>query len=263
MNKSTRDQVNKGALMGAAENEKQIGIIQETLKWHTLIGGAAIAAAVTVAWTFISWYLPKELSTQKTEIVNEVQLRIDQIAKLQLDKLSTQVTAAQNDKVKSSSESVRRLGSDALQLANSRNPEISERAWLAVNQLAGYYSFVNQVDPAFIAEIEKRAGVLRWDDRNTPCLAPRPAQPGRTPSIRFNTVIFENCTLRLNTALEEMAVFENTLFRNVTVIYEGGHVQLYNVAFVNCIFHLPFTTPARKLGETLIATNQIDRLELP
>jgi hypothetical protein len=69
-------------------------VVKETLKWHAIIGGAAISAVVAVAFLFVQWYLPKELESSSKHTSDAIQIKLDVIAKLQIDKVSAQLDDA-------------------------------------------------------------------------------------------------------------------------------------------------------------------------
>ena len=65
--------------MSLQDAEKDIVAIRETLKWHARVGWFIAGAYIAIFGGFITWYLPKELNTQKTEIIQGVQLEIGKI----------------------------------------------------------------------------------------------------------------------------------------------------------------------------------------
>ena len=166
---------------------------------------------------------------------------------------------ARDHNVKLNSAQIQRVGLDVLELTDFKHPKLSPADWQSVNEMLSYYSIVNQVDPDFIAMMATHSFGYRGTDRSGPCVS---AQSG-SHNFALNTMTFENCTLHLSKTLERAAIFSNVIFRDVTVIYEGGHVVFDRVAFINCIFQLPITDTGKKFGETLLAEDEIRHLELP
>jgi hypothetical protein len=174
-----------------------------------------------------------------------------------LERARSILRLAEDQNIKMEPQNIQRPGLDVLELVNSKRPDISQQDWQSVNDVLGYYSIVN-ADPKFVAEMETHSWVWRLTNRSEDCLH---FQPGAN-HYGFSTVTIENCTLRLTKALEQAAVFHDVVFKDVTVIYEGGHLLLDRVAFVNCTFQLPLNDKGKKFGETLLAENKIMHLEL-
>jgi hypothetical protein len=166
---------------------------------------------------------------------------------------------ARDQNVKLDSAKVQRVGLDVLELTDFKRPTLSPADWQSMNEMFGYYSIVKPVDPDFVAMMATHSVFYKGTDKSGPCVS---AQSG-SHNFVFNTWTFENCTLHLSETLERAAIFSNVIFRDVSVIYEGGHVVLDKVAFINCTFQLPITDTGKKFGEVLLAENEITHLELP
>ena len=86
----------EAADMTSQEAETAIGEIKVTLKWHTAIGSALIAAFVGL----LTWYLPKEIKSSGDAVTSSIKLEINKVAKLQLTKLSSQLEEAKKHNVR-------------------------------------------------------------------------------------------------------------------------------------------------------------------
>jgi hypothetical protein len=141
---------------------------------------------------------------------------------------------------------IQATGKKFIEAAQS-NPD----AWQVALAFVNYRSS----DPSLLAEIAEQAkhsARIRGD--GLPCSV--------GPSWAFKNVIFDNCILRLNKALEPVQ-FHGVIFSNSTVIYEDGQFTFDRVAFINCTFQLPYNDPGKHAAETLLALNQEGPLHLP
>jgi hypothetical protein len=176
-----------------------------------------------------------------------------------LKQADTIIRFARDQNVKLDRARVQRVGLDVLELTDFKRPTLSAADWQSMNEMLGYYSIINKVDPGFIAAMAVKSYVFRGMGRSGSCIT---AQPGANGWF-WQSATFENCTLHLNRNLERAVRFSDVIFRDVTVIYEGGQVAFDGVAFINCTFQLPITDTGKKFGETLLAENEIRHLELP
>jgi hypothetical protein len=210
--------------------------------------------------------ITNDLSTLKLDMAG-LKARMEQLntdlnrsTKLQLDKLSEQITMARKSGKVGDVSKLREIGYDLFSLSAANEGNNSAHAAQVANELLGYYSFSVQTD-AFVKAIEKYGFVFHAANREQECIKGGPALG--PPHALIRDAIWENCTIRLDNALEHSVAFEGNLFRNVTVVYAGGHVILNNVAFVNCTFELAINEPSRKLGETLLASTHVAHFETP
>lgn len=245
----------------AATAVEKIANLDSKVELYGKIGLYVAGVFASVFTGLITWYLPKELGSQKAVIVTELKLEIDKVAKLQLDRLAIQVADAQAGKVKADPRAVQKLGRDTLELAESKNPDVSQAAWHAANSVISYYSFVNQTTPQWVRDIGKNGFLVSSSARNVECM--RGSQTSGTPTIQFDGLILENCTLHVNQATQHSIAFRNTIFRDVTFVYEGAKITGTNVAFINCKFELSPDDPGKKLGEMLLTTNYLPILSVP
>ena len=185
---------------------------------------------------------------------------LNRSTKFQLDKLAQQITMARNSGRVGNENDLRQIGYDLFALSAANEGKNSTRAAQVANELLGYYSFSIQAD-SFVKEMETHGFLLRGATREQECISGNPLW--HQPHILIRTAIWENCTIHLDDTLAHTVIFENNLFKNVTVVYAGGHVVLRNVAFVDCTFQLATNEPSRKLGETLLAAAHVEHFETP
>ncbi len=240
--------------------QSEIAVIKSELQWHFRVGSAAIAIFIGLFVWFFTTYLPKELEHQKTDIVNEIQLKLDQITKLQLDKVSAQISAAKASGMALDPKVVSRLGSAVLDIAKSKHPELQNASWNVMNQLLGYYSSI--ITPT-AQEIERHGFLVRGKDQDQECIG-----AGQSSGIVMQGAIFEHCTQHLDEILGPSAVgrglfFEYMIFRDVRVIYKGGPLRMREVYFINCTFELQPSPGSELLARTFLAVNHVPQLQLP
>ncbi len=190
------------------------------------------------------------------------QLDADQkrLTKLQLDKLSAQITAAQQRRTTIDSETISRLSENVLVFANYNESSISSAAWRIETQLANYRTTLNQAaaDPIIKAAkatgpkpylhvtIEARAlpteggtflgfsyddlksvpfsETARYEKLNAPNESQQPGPEFLVLEARNMEIILDGFHLR------------NIVIHDVQVRYDGGPLAMENVYFVNCRF---------------------------
>ncbi len=192
--------------------------------------------------------------------MEQLNLDLNRSTKLQLDKLSEQIVTARRAGKAGDVGNLRNIGYDLLSLSAANKGENSARAGQVANELLGYYSFSVQAD-AFVKAIEKYGFAISGASREQECIRGGPGP--WPPRVFIQGAIWENCTIRLDDALAHSVAFERNLFKNVTVVYAGGHVVLKEVAFVDCTFELAVNEPSRRLGETLLAAAHVEHFETP
>jgi hypothetical protein len=176
-------------------------------------------------------------------------------SRLQLDKLSNQLTIARAKKQKSNPKMVARLGVDLLEIAGS-NSDNSAVAWRVANETLSYYSSIIKIET-------KARYTFRPKDPSLECFISSPELGQR---ISVVGVGFEDCTQHLDPiarADRPHPIFRDILFKNVTIIYSGGPVTLENIYFENCTFQLESTKPGELLAKTFLAQNGVQNLTLP
>lgn len=62
--------------MTVAENEADIKVIKETLKWHGRVGWGIAGIYAVVFGGFLTWYLPKELDSQRAKLLVDLSSNI-------------------------------------------------------------------------------------------------------------------------------------------------------------------------------------------
>src|SRR6266567_1821813 len=111
-------------MASSAENTTKIATLNTALTLYATAGAVITLAFASIFTGFLTWYLPKELQGQQTEILAKIQIEIDKIAKLQLDKLAVQAADAQRGRVKGNPKAVQRLAADAVALLDSPNRDV-------------------------------------------------------------------------------------------------------------------------------------------
>lgn len=75
--------VNKNTSKNTAQQSTpevvNLGVLKNEIKWHALIGWGAISAAVAFAGGLLLWYLPKELSSNSSQISSQLGERIARV----------------------------------------------------------------------------------------------------------------------------------------------------------------------------------------
>src|ERR1700683_1845475 len=204
-----------------------------------------------------------ELNTRVSKLEGRFeQLDAEQkkLAKLQLDRLSSQIAAVRRSGRRFDPATVRILGDDLVSFSANPDATIHQSAWRVTNELLSYYSFGNEVD-SFTKMMEEKGATLLGIHRDDECALI--GRPENTPRIFFRGIVFKNCTVHLDKDILDKNAFEYVLFKNVTVVYAGGPLRLKSVAFVDCIFDMKLTDPSKKLAETLLASNRVENLQLP
>lgn len=116
----------------------------------------------------------------------------------------------QDNGVKLDSARVQRLGSDVLELVNSKHHEISQRDWQSVNDILGYYSIVNHVDPDFVEAMKEHSWGFRLTDRSKDCLQ---APAAATGLVQPQRMIMNNAAPASNTTFTSDPHFSTNTFR--------------------------------------------------
>jgi hypothetical protein len=129
--------------MALRETENDVRVMQETLKWHSRVAIGFGSVCIFCFCGLLTWYLPKELDGQKNAIVSEIQIRIDNIAKLQLNRLSAQLENFKQSGATLDSAALLQLNSNLNQISEGYSPEVSELARKVKGDLLSYKSFLN------------------------------------------------------------------------------------------------------------------------
>lgn len=262
--------------------ESEVTRIQETLKWHTLIGSGMILVFVAASAGLLKWYIPKELDTQKTETVQAIQIQLDNVERLQLDKLSAQIGTLRQSNTKIDAAHLLSLNASLDTVSTGSTPNISDLAWKVKSELLSYKSFLNDAEAPQIAHPIKvpanqqpapgqyqfalnlkPTATLPPGDRMVGSVAynqtraSQPADSARLESLTSPQPVGSGSDLIIVYGGELAVVLDNEYMKNVvvrdaTVEYDGGPTKLENVYFVNCKFILPQGQPDRGFSETLL-----------
>jgi hypothetical protein len=183
-----------------------------------------------------------ELSRDVAEIKGELEIldpmirqllgeRIRKLASLpqeefsaNLSELTVALRISKQKQIQVEPEVVETIGKKLMQI-----PSAQPGVWPAVIQLATYRSFINaKQDPAY--KPPKSAAFII-----------RPSTP-----IRVNGMTFDGFDQTL-----DYGMWENIIFRNCIIRYNGGPVTLRNVKFENCEFYLQTSGSSKELANRL------------
>jgi hypothetical protein len=119
---------------------------------------------------------------------------------------------------------------EAVSLDNRYQPV----AWDTFVQLIRYYSYLHATnDPDYRSD----------------------APP--TPPFALSGLGIEGMTIVGGTISLDGVSWKNVVFRNSTIKYSGGFLQLDNVQFEGCRFEMPISKPAIELGQKMLASNTV------
>jgi len=235
----------------ANSTQTDIALIKERLDWHFKIGAAVIGLFAAVFSWLIASYLPNELQHQR----DSIRLDLDNLTKLQINKVTTEIESAKKSGIKLEPKSVAQLGTALLDVAASaKQSGVKTVAWNATNEVLSYYSSVTPLPPVH------KGPVFTINDMNQECI-----KVGNT-HVAMVGLTFQGCTQHLEDLAK--AVSEGrflpvgVIFRDARIIYNGGPLRLDGVYFVNCTFQLKPSEKSRTFGETLLASNAVT-LDLP
>lgn len=263
----------KSAGQQAVAAAESLGALRERLD-NAIVGGriacVVVFAALGIALTWLSlYYLPARIESQVApnfkehgERLAKIEQKVNDIDENQRrllpsllqeflkksaagkshnleDRLlfaQALLNAATKQRVLSNAEEVSRLGQTLRELG-AKNPDYRQLIWQTSTQLINYRSLLNSE------------------------LYPAPPMPGATrrtigikadPGARFRVLnsIFQGVEQKL-----DGGTWEEVLFRNCLIKYDGGPVSLENVHFENCEFQIALTPKGEKLGEVLLASN--------
>jgi hypothetical protein len=242
------------------EIKTQLSSIKTELLFHRMIGGAVIGTMGLFLWWFFTTYIPREQQREAT--VGQLQANLDPLAKLQLQQVQNQIETARSSGVTANKNNLSQLGSTVLSFANSNQPEIKQASWNATNQLLGYFSTIT---PSAVERLEGHMPVLTGGNIQQSCFANIQSAQGLLVSGFF----FVNCTVDLDeffglAARGHYIRFENIVFRNARVIYDGAPISVPgNVYFVNCTFELQPSAPSEQIARTFLAENRLPPMRIP
>jgi len=219
------------------------------------------------------------LSGRVSKVEGELEIltqRYDKLTRLQIDKLSAQISAAEQTHAKLQPEVIARLGQDLIELVSSKEKDISQLAWRAANELANYRSILN------VSEAPSTEGAnqnpppgsgmaIEWNAAKLPDVKEGmlgvffipgvPRVPGSQSALfirmgdEFKNVsapaLFIVEGTGFNIQLDGFHV-RNVIVRNAKVTYKGGPLILENVYFVNCTFDVQQSNPGLRFASTLL-----------
>jgi hypothetical protein len=170
--------------------------------------------------------------------------------RLQLNRLSDQITTAQRSGRKIDPQTVSALGQDLLKIAESPTNSNRELAWKVVNATMGYYTSVVTVDLS-------RFWRLSNTDQAHACI-----DVSKANAWSFEHVVLDHCTQTLDSLIGLEPVgrhihFRDLAFKDAHLIYNGGPLEMDNVYFVNCTFEFHPNRPTEQFAETLFANGHI------
>jgi hypothetical protein len=269
------------------DTKGDVKVIQESLRWHARIGWIAITACLAAFIALLTWYIPKELNAQKTDIVQAIQLKLDDVEKLQIAKLSAQIGALGESNTKLDAGNLLRLNSTLSEISENSNPQVSQLAWSVHGELLAYKSSlnrsaapqiknhrtvpVNKASPAskylFSLNLKPNANTVGTYLAAFVYVGPKQdCAPNCARLESLTAPSLENSRTKLiivdgtqDTIVLDNSLMKNVVIRNASVEYDGGPVKLENVYFVNCKFILPVAKPDHGFSETLLtAQDAID-----
>ena len=245
------------ALCCAMNPQPNVAALAERVDWLQRVGWRLVVIYAVIFCSFVGglvrWYLPRELDRARSDFRRD----IDAVNNLELDKLSAQLSASKKSGNVLDPQDVQKLGADVFVFVNSSNAGVSQRAWRTVNDIVGYYSFAHPVDASFVERLEKYGSTIRGKTINDSCVV------SQSTAILYQGIIFEDCTLHLNDLAERNIRVNTVLFRHVRVIYEKGQVSFNRVAFEDCTFEIALNPVGRRMGQTLLAKNDITNFNFP
>ncbi len=209
-------------------------------------------------------------------------LTVDQkrITRLQLNKLSAQISAAQRSKTKIDPQVIAVMAKDVVSLSSSNDPVISDLAWKLANQLLTYRSFLavsqapkisltKPVRAPFHFEVNARrlpgyplAGTLvkaEFSGKPVPM-----SQAARFERIGHNDAFSVGPSYYIVNAGEGTEItldgfhLKNVILRNATIVYRGGPLILENVYFVNCRFNISKTDAGIEFADNVVSSVPIN-----
>ena len=220
------------------------------------------------------------------EKVGKLEGRFDQLdadekrlTKLQLNKLSAQITNAQRTKRHLEPTLIAGLGNDVLAFTNSSDQEISTLAWNTAIQLADYRTILNREVAKSRVESAKAAAKRGTDfDMEARVLDPT--------NVTFGIAYDQNKTVPFDQAaryerlgnpllrrdfgrpfyiasgkgvelLLDGHYLKNVIFHDAQISYQGGPLVMENVYFVNCTFHVQPSPNARQLTIAVLNSTSI------
>ncbi|MGA2358638.1 MAG: hypothetical protein ABSF66_06535 [Terriglobales bacterium] len=210
------------------------------------------------------------------------QLDADQkrLTKLQLNKLSDQIAAAQRTKRRLELTLVARLGNDVLAFTNSNDPEISSLAWHTAIQVADYRTILNQeAARPLLASVNASAKVSGDFAIEARVLDPRIVNFGigydnskvvpfdqaaryekldnPIPHEQFGRAFYIASGTGVELLLDGYHL-KNVVFHDVQINYSGGPLVMQNVYFVNCTFHIQPSHNAQQLTTAVLNSTSIN-----
>lgn len=261
--------------MTLQQAEKDIVEIKETLKWHGRIGWGAIGLYGVIFTGFLTWYLPKEMTNQKTEILQGVQLEIGRIPAGALNKI-----IVSNEQLTSSSPAA--LGARFQQASAIVNTALSSGLITTPASLTPIKTFVRTslTTREDLPEPIRAEGVAAFVDVEGYSVFSQDMINRRPNNIFSNNIIGDEedakqwpmvAWLKLTPAEAHNVIARDNLLRGIrqditairwlgntfdraVVIYNGGDLYLSNTIFKDCTFAFGNDPTSRKVQAVLTAS---------
>lgn len=207
------------------------------------------------------------------EQLDAVQKRL---TKLQLDKLSAQITSARQNKTIIDPATIERLGENVQAFVDDREPQISASAWHAFIQLADYRTTLNQgvAQPLVTAATRTQPnwgiqvkvldpkimvfGISYDGNRLVPfqqAARYEPMEPltGPFEPQQHGPEFFVVSGRGVELILDGFRL-KNVVIHDMQVSYDGGPLTMENVYFVNCTFVINKKPLVERFAQNVIAS---------
>jgi len=175
------------------------------------------------------------LSTLLKNITKDIDPSKPTPTKAKLETLSAFLVEAKNQDYVIDPKAVEQGGKSLLNYADLfESQQLAPSAWEAMTQFAVYRSFLNQkIDPVADQEYSR---------------VPIEIQPGS----HVIDSSFEDADVTL-----DGAILENVMFKDSTIRYNGGPLNLKDVRFQNCTFQFARTSRSLRLVSDMLAQNPL------
>jgi hypothetical protein len=248
--------------------------IRETLRWHARIGWGAIGVFAVIATGFLTWYLPKELTEQKTEIVQGVALEIGKVPAGVLNNLiipNDKLPSAPTSELQDRFEKIKNVSQTAIAGGLISNPQtlhpvstflrtsltirddlpqsIRQQGASALVDVSGYSVFSQD-------RIEKQArlifdhNLVEGDAKVWPTSEWLKIPPSEAQDVVASNMLFRNMRQNI-TGIRWLS----TVFDHSVILYDGGDLYLSSTTFKDCTFSFGNDTTSRSVQKALEAHN--------